>query len=86
MSLNKATAGGKPVATGIGIQILKDGVPLAYGPDSSVPGNTNQWSAGTIAQGVSQFKISLTANYVQTATAVTTGQANGRATFTLNYQ
>ena len=53
---------------------------------SSAPGNTNQWSAGTIAQGVSQFKISLTANYVQTAAAVTLGQANGRATFTLNYQ
>jgi type 1 fimbria pilin len=86
LSLNKATAGGKPVATGIGIQILKDGVPLAYGPDSSAPGNTNQWSAGTIAQGVSQFKISLTASYVQTAAAVTLGQANGRATFTLNYQ
>lgn len=86
LSLNKATAGGQPVASGIGIQILKDGVPLAYGPDSSVPGNTNQWSAGTIAQGVAQFKISLTANYVQTAAAVTTGQANGRATFTLNYQ
>ena len=86
LSLNKATAGGKPVATGIGIQILKDGVPLAYGPDSSAPGNTNQWSAGTIAQGVAQFKISLTANYVQTAAAVTLGQANGRATFTLNYQ
>ena len=86
LTLSKAAAGGKPVATGIGIQILKDGVPLAYGPDSSAPGNTNQWSAGTIAQGVSQFKISLTANYVQTAAAVTLGQANGRATFTLNYQ
>ena len=86
LTLSKATTGGKPVATGIGIQILKDGIPLAYGPDSSAPGNTNQWSAGTIAQGVAQFKIPLTANYVQTAESVTTGQANGRATFTLNYQ
>ena len=51
-----------------------------------MPGNTNQWSAGTIVQGVAQFKIPLTAKYVQTAAAVTTGQANGRATFTLNYQ
>lgn len=86
LTLNTAAASGRPVATGIGIQILKDGTPLGYGPDSSAPGNTNQWSAGTITQGVAQFKISLTANYVQTAAAVTTGQANGRATFTLNYQ
>ncbi len=86
LTLSKTTTGGKPVATGIGIQILKDGIPMAYGPDSSAPGNTNQWSAGTIAQGVAQFKIPLTAKYVQTAAAVTMGQANGRATFTLNYQ
>lgn len=86
LTLSQATSGGKPVATGIGIQILKDGTALAYGPDSNVPGNTNQWSAGTIVQGVAQFKIPLTAKYVQTAAAVTTGQANGRATFTLNYQ
>ena len=86
LTLSKTTTGGKPVATGLGIQILKDGIPLAYGPDSSATGNTNQWSAGTIAQGVAQFKIPLTAKYVQTAAAVTMGQANGRATFTLNYQ
>lgn len=86
LTLSQTAPDGKPVATGIGIQILKDGTALGYGPDSNVPGNTNQWSAGTIVQGVAQFKIPLTAKYVQTAAAVTTGQANGRATFTLNYQ
>lgn len=73
-------------ATGVGIQILKDGMPLAYGADSSEDGNPNQWQAGTIMQGVRQYEIPLTARYIQTADTVTPGQADGRATFTLNYQ
>ncbi len=76
----------RPAATGVGIQIQKDGVPLGYGPDSNTPGNTNQWSAGTIDQGVAQFRIALTASYVQTAASITPGPANGKATFTLSYQ
>ncbi|MFS4513892.1 type 1 fimbrial protein, partial [Delftia tsuruhatensis] len=34
----------------------------------------------------SNHVIPLTARYVQTQPSVTTGLANGRATFTLNYQ
>jgi len=73
-------------AAGVGIQILKDGTVLGYGPDSSAAGNTNQWSAGTIAQGTTSYEIPLSAHYVQTSPTITPGSADGRATFTMSYQ
>ncbi|WP_414429646.1 fimbrial protein [Burkholderia cenocepacia] len=73
-------------ASGVGIQILKNGTPLGFGPDSAAVGNTNQWYAGTIAQGQANLKIPLSARYVQTGEKVTPGSANARATFTLSYQ
>ncbi|MBV5323920.1 MAG: hypothetical protein J0626_00910, partial [Rhodospirillaceae bacterium] len=48
--------------------------------------NPNQWQAGTIPPNTCNHVIPLTARYVQTQPSVTTGLANGRATFTLNYQ
>lgn len=73
-------------AAGLGIQILRNGRVLGFGPDSSEPGTVNQWRAGTVPQGVSTFTIPLSARYVQTARQVTPGTANGRATFTMSYQ
>lgn len=72
-------------AKGVGVQIMKDGTPLKYGPDSSAPGNTNQWFAGATATN-GQFNIPLTARYVQTLPAITQGSANAVATFTMNYR
>jgi type 1 fimbria pilin len=72
-------------ATGVGIQILKSGTPLKYGPDSSASGNTNQWLAGS-ATANGQFNIPLTARYIQTLPAITLGSANAIATFTMNYR
>jgi type 1 fimbria pilin len=72
-------------ATGVGIQIIKDGTPLKYGPDSNAPGNTNQWYAGATTT-AGQFDILLTAGYVQTLPTVTPGTANAVATFTMSYQ
>jgi type 1 fimbria pilin len=72
-------------ATGVGIQIMKDGTPLKYGPDSNAPGNTNQWYAGATTT-AGQFDILLTAGYVQTLPTVTPGTANAVATFTMSYQ
>ncbi|MCW5140957.1 fimbrial protein [Burkholderia cenocepacia] len=74
------------MASGVGIQILKNGTPLGFGPDSAAVGNTNQWYAGTITQGQANLKIPLSARYVQTGETVTPGSANARATFTLSYQ
>lgn len=71
-------------AKGIGIQILTGSTIISYGPDSSVIGNTNQWSAGRINQGTSSFTIPLTARYIQTG-QITPGEAVGVATFTMSY-
>lgn len=73
-------------ATGVGIQILNNGVVRGYGPDSSAPGNLNQWKAGAVSVGTSAFEIPLSARYIQTSETVTEGTANARATFTMSYQ
>lgn len=71
-------------AKGIGIQVFKDSTLLGYGPDSSAPGNTNQWYAGSTGNGF--FSIPLSARFIQTASTVTAGAAKGRMTFTISYQ
>lgn len=73
-------------AAGIGIQIRSSDKVISYGEDSANFGNPNQWQAGIITPNTSNHVIPLTARYVQTQPSVTTGLANGRATFTLNYQ
>lgn len=73
-------------AAGIGIQIRSSDKVISYGEDSANFGNPNQWQAGTITPDTRNHVIPLTARYVQTQPSVTTGLANGRATFTLNYQ
>ncbi|MCA7921136.1 fimbrial protein [Burkholderia cenocepacia] len=73
-------------ASGLAVQILRNGSPLAFGPDSSTAGTINQWMAGEVPAGQSTFDIPLTAHYLQTATSVKPGKANANATFTLSYQ
>ncbi|AZD35974.1 hypothetical protein C4K22_3231 [Pseudomonas chlororaphis subsp. aurantiaca] len=82
---NHLTLSSDSTASGLGINILKDGAALVFGPDSASSG-ANQWSAGVIAQGVSTFQIPLSARYVQIAPKIVSGKANGRATFTISYQ
>jgi type 1 fimbria pilin len=71
-------------ASGVAVQILNGTTVLKFGPDSNVPGNTNQWFAGESGNG--SLTIPLTARYVKTATNVTPGTANAVATFTMSYQ
>lgn len=71
-------------ATGVGLQILNGSTPIAYGQDSAIAGNTNQWSAGTAAGG--PMTIPLTVRYVRTSDALTPGTVKGTATFTMSYQ
>lgn len=71
-------------ASGVGIQVLNGTTVIKYGPDSSAAGNKNQWKAGSAGNGT--FTIPLTARYIQTTPSVKAGTANGRATFTMNYQ
>src|SRR5256885_16125129 len=60
------------------IQVLRNNVPVSFGPDSGSLGNANQWNAGQVAQGQNSLKIPLSARLVQTAGSVTPGMAYGR--------
>lgn len=61
-------------AAGVAIEVLKDGGVLGYG---------EKWGAGNTAGG--PVSIRLAARYVRTG-PITSGSANGQATFTMSYQ
>ncbi|MFM0009035.1 fimbrial protein [Paraburkholderia sediminicola] len=71
-------------AAGVGLQILSGSTPIAYGPDSAVAGNVNQWTAGTTTGG--PMNIPLTVRYIRPTGAITPGTVKGAATFTMSYQ
>jgi type 1 fimbria pilin len=74
-------------ASGVGVQIFRDGLPISFGPDSSASGNTNQWYIGTANSGSSEvFVIPLKARYVQTEANMVAGAVKARATVTFSYQ
>lgn len=73
--LKLTNAGGANVATGVGIQLLYNNVPLALG---------NNIVLKTSAGGVEALPF--TAQYYQTKTVVTPGSANATATLQLTYQ
>ncbi|ERK10365.1 Fimbrial protein [Serratia fonticola AU-AP2C] len=74
-------------ASGVGVQILRNGLPISFGPDSSAFGNTNQWYIGTAGSGGREpFTIPLKARYVQTAQNMVAGSVKTRATVTFSYQ
>ena len=82
LSLNSSSE-----VAGLGVQILKNGTPLGFGPESFKVGSTNQWFAGSIRQGQSTLNIPLEARYIQTWNNVYGGgRANANATFTVSYE
>ncbi|MNE11550.1 fimbrial protein [Pseudomonas jessenii] len=73
------------VAHGVGIRIRTGGGAIVtYGPDSYLPGTLNQMALGQSTMGT--MTIPFTASYVQTGATISSGIANGMATFTLSYQ
>jgi len=67
---------GAGVATGVGIQILdKNSQPVVFGTAAAVGPSADI-----------QYVVPFTARYYQTAPNITTGPANGTATFTIEYQ
>lgn len=71
-------------AGGIGVQILNPaGTPVSFGPDSTLPGNLNQWTVGNSPSG--ELKLPLTARYIRTG-VVSAGTVKALATFTMSYQ
>ncbi|WP_162149760.1 fimbrial protein [Chania multitudinisentens] len=74
-------------ALGIGVQILRNDLPISFGPDSAAAGNTNQWYIGTADGGGSEsFSIPLKARYIQTMPDMVAGSVKARATVTFSYQ
>lgn len=85
LTLTPATAS----ATGVGVQVFANGSnsPVLFGPDSSYPGNTNQWYVGgNAASPVTMYNIPFVAKYVQTAGTVGAGSVEALATITFSYQ
>jgi type 1 fimbria pilin len=80
---NIITAASGSSAKGLGVQIARNGTVLALGPDSNLPGNTNQIQIGSGLSGI--VSIPLSANYIRTGTA-TGGTLLANATFTMSYQ
>jgi type 1 fimbria pilin len=70
-------------AQGIGVQILRGGLPISFGPDSAAVGNTNQWTIGNSPNG--PLQVPLTARYVSTG-RVAAGTVKALCTFTMSYQ
>jgi type 1 fimbria pilin len=70
------TTSGNNAATGVGIQLLYNNLPMALGSDIAV---------GTSSTGGS-FSVPLKARYYQTGDTITTGTANGVLSFTMTYQ
>lgn len=73
LALDKTGAGD---ATGVGVQVLYNNAPVSLGTRFRV--------ATTAADGA--YAVPLQARYYQTAQALTPGQANANATFTMTYQ
>jgi len=81
---DRLTATADSTAKGVALQIFReDGTTVSYGPDSSLPGTTNQHLIGATTDGTQL--IPFTAKYIRTD-AINAGSLNGKATFTLSYQ
>lgn len=78
--------------TGVGVQILKGGSPVHFGPQNAGIGSPNVENVGPITQpgpaaGRFTYRIPLQARYKQTgATVGGAGPANAQAMVTVNYQ
>jgi Fimbrial protein len=70
---------------GVGFQILRNGLPVSFGPDSSAVGTPNQWRVGTPTTG-GNYAIPLRVSYVQTQSKIMPGSISGVATFTASYE
>ncbi|WP_157510876.1 fimbrial protein [Frateuria sp. Soil773] len=70
---------GPQAAKGVGIQVLdaRDSRPVSYG---------GSISAGSSPVGANTLRVPFKARYYQTGSAVAPGDANGTATFTIQYQ
>ena len=77
------TLNNNSTASGVGIEILRDGKRVNFGPDSPVAGTTNQSLVGSSSPSLNN--IPFTARYISTGNTKS-GTVNSTATFTMSYQ
>jgi type 1 fimbria pilin len=73
-------------ASGFAIQVLENGLPVSFGPDSSTMGTINQRDFGKITSVGGHLKKSFTVRYLKTATRFVAGKVNAGMTITMSYQ
>jgi len=79
---SRLTLDSSSTAKGVALQILRNGSPVSFGPDSAVAGTQNQLTIGS-ASGLSSIPLSV--RYVSTGLVVP-GTVKAAATFTMSYQ
>jgi len=79
---SRLTLNSSSTAKGVALQILRNGAPISFGPDSAVAGTQNQLTIGS-ASGLSSIPLSV--RYVSTGLVVP-GTVKAAATFTMSYQ
>jgi type 1 fimbria pilin len=72
-------------AQGLGYQILFNGTPLTFGPDSAVVKNIGQFMMTPAQTTGGTLTVPLSARYIRTG-KINSGSANAKATFTMSYQ
>lgn len=73
-------------ARGVAVQILRNGIPINFGPDSVARGNANQFKLFDASASQPRFTAAFQARYLQTVATVTPGTANSVMTMTMSYQ
>lgn len=74
-------------ASGVAIRLRHDGADIAYGADSDIVGDPNQFAVTTVDNFGTYLDVPFTASYVRTgASAVTAGTVHAAATYTMAYQ
>ncbi|WP_330210884.1 fimbrial protein [Pseudomonas sp. AM4(2022)] len=73
-------------ASGFAIQVMENGLPVSFGPDSSAIGTINQRDFGKITSVGGHLKKSFTVRYHKTATHFVAGKVNAGMTITMSYQ
>ncbi|MFK2891035.1 fimbrial protein [Dyella flagellata] len=79
---------GNSTATGVKLRIYREGErPVSYGPDSTAPGNSNQWKVGgSSTTQATNYSLPFEARYVKTEGNITPGKVQAQASITFSYQ
>lgn len=73
-------------ASGFAIQVMENGLPVSFGPDSSAVGTINQRDFGKITSVGGHLKKSFTVRYHKTAAPFVAGKVKAGMTITMSYQ